>query len=139
LGKLHDIAVDDAKAEMERIGQGPCATNQKLGSRKPDLKCVFREKPAYVEVKTFKDLRTDHTRQQLADIRKEADKAGSPAVVKVVQGECYAAINEPGQNLIQDYGLKACPCPVPKSDVNDLIQCLSDSLLKLPNNTNKTA
>lgn len=65
------------------------------------------------------------SKQQLADIRKGAERSGSPAGVYVAEGECYSGINDVGQALIQEHGLKICPCSVPKSDVAELNGCLS--------------
>lgn len=138
MGKLHDDAVKKTGEDLQELGFS-CSTNQRLGRRRPDLKCVSGKEPVYVEVKTLKDLDSDHTRQQVADIKKEADKEPSPAVVRVAEVGCFAAINDLGQAFVEEHGLKTCNCAVPKSDANELVQCLSDQLLRLLNNAGKAS
>jgi hypothetical protein len=122
---LHDNAVERARADVQIAGLGPCLRNQKLGSRRRDLKCRSMQDHVHIEVKILRGLRTEHTNQQLTEIREGAEKSGSPALLHVAEQECYSGINKLGQALIQKNGLRMCPCSFPNSEIAELTDCLS--------------
>jgi hypothetical protein len=104
MAKSHDIAVERVKAQMEKMGQGPCVGGQKLGSRKPDLRC----RVPYIEVKTQRDLSTDHTKAQVSEMIKEAGRTKAPLLMYVKETECDFGANGLGRDFIVEKKLPDC-------------------------------